>query len=139
MNDILTGILTSPEKIQTEVFTTLYNNTSTVVQSNIESVFCHCVILYHTVIYPLRWRISSSVPQQSHNHRTSSSNKSWNIITTYTISSRMIITGRLVLQIRAVFSVDPISLITTKPWLGTMTSDSFKLIYTSTNGNIGHN
>ena len=56
-----------------------YTDTSSiVVQSHIDCLLCHCSIFYQAVIYPLRWRISSSVPQQSHHHRTSTSPESWN-------------------------------------------------------------
>ena len=60
----------------------MYNTSSTVVHSHIDSLFCECIILYQTVIYPLRWRISSSVSKQSHHHRISISPESWNSSTT---------------------------------------------------------
>ena len=50
---------------------------STAVQSHKDNLCCECIILYHTVIYSLCWWISSSVPQQSHYHRTSIPPESW--------------------------------------------------------------
>ena len=66
--------------VKYHIYTCTHTSSSTVVQSHIDCLICECIILYHTVIYPLRRRITSSPPQQYYLHRTSISHKSWNII-----------------------------------------------------------